>query len=410
MTYTLKFRSKILFLMASLVFGTCSAQVYEGKIGKSRITVCFGDTADSSDDGVYYYDRHKSLIYLSRDESKTKWFETEARGTDKVQAIWNLNQPVDFDDPSKRLSGEWGNPDGSIVYPIDLQLVGQRKDKNKDSQEACSSDAFHEKLERNLIRGLKPKFGEVVAFDGATTSQGGNKHKLQYQKVALSLDPKGEETDVSTVILNPGDKRYEQINSELISYVEYPGLRERQLSCRRETLRIGAPEGTWRLEMEPSFWTSEWLQVTIWHETNCGGPHPNEWKEIKIWNLDRQRLENLADWFVARDVEAQYYPNFLSLPATLLQSFKDKAALIYEREGLEECKEALPEAQNVFLLSLTPSGMGLMFDGFSYSRRICSYELGSNELLLPYKSLYPYLSETGKRNITAIIKSLDGIQ
>ena len=74
-----------------LIFGACSAQVYEGTIGKSRVTVCFGDAEDFSEDGVYYYDRHRSMIYLSRDKSKTNWFEKEERLSDEAQAVWNLN-------------------------------------------------------------------------------------------------------------------------------------------------------------------------------------------------------------------------------------------------------------------------------------------------------------------------------
>ena len=73
MSYLLQLKSKVLFLIPWLIFGTCSAQVYEATVGKSRLTVCFGDAEHFSENGVYYYDCHRSLIYLSRDESETKW-------------------------------------------------------------------------------------------------------------------------------------------------------------------------------------------------------------------------------------------------------------------------------------------------------------------------------------------------
>ena len=126
MSYLLQIKSKILLLIALLIFGTCNAQVYEGTIGKSRVTVCFGDTEDFSEDGVYYYDRHRSMIYLSRDKSKTNWLEKEERLSDKAQAVWNLNESVDFDVPRSRLTGKWRSPDGKKAYFIDLRLISRR--------------------------------------------------------------------------------------------------------------------------------------------------------------------------------------------------------------------------------------------------------------------------------------------
>jgi hypothetical protein len=397
MSYLLQLKSKILFLIALLIFGTCSAQVYEGTIGKSTVTVCFGDAEDFSEDGVYYYDRHRSLIYLSRDESKTKWFEKEARLSDQVQGVWNLKEPVDLDVPQSRLRGEWSNPDGSKVHPIDLQLVEQRKDKDKDAPEACGSDAFHEKLERSL----KPKFGEVVVFEGATTSQRGDRIKFQYQTVEIFLDPKSDVPDVRTVILNPGDQRYEQINRDLMSYSQYSGLKDRQFACRRETLRMGAPEGSWRLEIHPSLWTNDWLQVTMGHERFCGGPHPDGWEEVRVWNLLRGVEEDLAGWFEGGRVENKLKPNLLSVPTAILKSYMEKALLRYDKEGEDDCKKALPEAPNLFSLSLKPGGMQLWFEGFSYSMKSCA-----DELLLPYESLYPYLNVKGKENLASILNSI----
>ena len=359
--------------------------------------MCFGDAEDFSEDGVYYYDRHRSMIYLSRDKSKTNWFEKEERLSDEAQAVWNLNESVDFDVPRSRLTGKWSSPDGKKAYLIDLQLIARRTERDKDGPEACGSDAFHEKLERSL----KPKFGELVVFEGATTSQERNKRKFQYQTVEITLDPKSDEPDVRTVILNPGDQRYEQINRDLMSYSQYSGLKDRQFACRRETLRMGAPEGSWRLEIHPSLWTNDWLQVTMEHERFCGGPHPDGWEEVRVWDLLRGVEEDLASWFEGGRIENKLQSNLMSVPTAILKSYMEKALLRYDKEGEDDCKKALPEAPNLFSLSLKPGGMQLWFEGFSYSMKTCA-----DELLLPYESLYPYLNVKGNENLTSLLKSM----
>jgi hypothetical protein len=366
-------------------------QVYEGTIGSSKITVCFGDHEVTENEGVYYYDRYKEFLWLSRERSSKTWIEKTERFADKATGKWVLNEILNHRRPQAHLTGEWIGTTGSRVLPIRLTLA---LDQKHDEYGSCGSNAFHLKLEQPpaLERSAQK------SFKGGPPRPVNSADKFQYQVLNLTLKKDGY--SATTVILNPGDKRYEKINEVLKEYVTSEGLQKRHFDCRRSAISNLGSEGTYLLYASPSFWTNDWVDIIINTQNFCGGAHPNSWVEHRIWSLSDNAEVDLAEWFRSSGNKTQISSENLIWPEPKL--FKIIEASFYKQNPDDDCKENFKDMQKLFSLSLTTGGMEFDSVGFCHACRSCSFST-----VIPYKGLEPYLNEIGKERVASIVRSIE---
>jgi hypothetical protein len=120
----------------SFAAGISGPGVYQGTLGKNKVTACFNENGG----GSYYYQRHLKPIALTKQDTHgLQWQEKDNTGN------WQLDEVT-----QEKLTGNWSSDRSKNLLPLRLERL-----ESADGVKNCSSDAYNLPLEARpkLVKG-----------------------------------------------------------------------------------------------------------------------------------------------------------------------------------------------------------------------------------------------------------------
>jgi hypothetical protein len=317
----------------------CLAQVWKGTIGTVPMVMEFqNEGEDAAPVGRYYYrTSFVDLLLMSDDSKQGRWKELGPKG--KITGFITLTCAGGM------LTGMWASPDGTKTLPL--------------AAEAVPSGSYS----KTRLAALKPTVVERDAIG-----------KLKYELFkAPGVD------DVKGIRLMDGGKPVGDINGVLME--RFTEKLDEGLDCGALGRWRGYEDDTYGVKIEMSMvaWNKGFVVIAEEYSQYCGGLHPEYYSGATVYNLRTGRTEDISQWFV------QQYRKGISKESPLGKVIM-KA---YTQEG------TCPDSVEFTGEAAWPTAEGITFlPSASYSETACIEHVN-----VPYKSMAPYLSLSGKTNV-----------
>lgn len=168
-----------------------------------------------------------------------------------------------------------------------------------------------------------------------------------------------------------------------------------------------------------TFWSNNWLSLQTNSFSYCGGVHPNFSVDHQIYNLSTGKNENLQSWFKNKSTRSK-----LNLAICKEELTNPCKSLISEEHfdfASETCNAYRKEKKHANQKEITKSclediTLGVPY-GFGYGLGLSSKGMifrtsadgasgsGNYSILMPYQKILPFLNQTGKAHVQAIINA-----
>jgi hypothetical protein len=343
--------------------------VWQGTLGSQQVDACFG-TAESDEEGAYFYLRHLELITLVpppdvEDTGPSRsWIEN---GQDEVKpkpgdARWTLAPRKDGS-----LEGTWSQSGRSL--PVHLTRVAWN-----GRDEACGSMTFM------APRIVQPTVTRIPAnLDG-----------VAYTKLKVNVGAHFK-TDIETFELPATSPAAAKVNAQLAEAIPKVGgkLPPDYVVCAMTVARQSGGTGESGETLAPGFISRRWLAVEDVSNEYCGGAHPNTETMWRIWSLESGEAMDLWSWFGPGGASRNRYHSPVVGPGLR----KLLIAHWPQDEDGSDCNELGETAEG---WSIHPTREGLAFFT-ELDRGACS-----GEAVVPYGELAPVLSTQGKAAIASL--------
>lgn len=333
--------------------------VWQGKIGTLAVRVCLMDSSASWPRGSYYYLSQLEPIPLSRPEGNPVWAEDGA-----VKAHWTIASVT-----PERITGTWSS--GTRSLPLSLTRVPMGDDGELDG--ACQSDAF-----------LAPRIAAPRVV--AQPARAGN---FAYTKLQYQVGKSFEDVDLATMqipVQRPGDAA---INRTLRKQIDPAEGWVDYLGCMKGAIGLSGTDGEMVLGVEPSFVSSEWLGVEISQGGFCGGAHPYNSSEHRLFDRVSGKEVQLAQWLAPKGMTARWDAGARYWETRLLDPLRQLVVKALAPVADAECAGVVEDAET-WDLALTPQG--IRFEP-SLPRVVMAC---GDSVELSFAQLAPFLSPAGK--------------
>lgn len=352
-----------------------SGQLWNGTLGERTITACFD--AQHRGNGVYYDTVRLVPIRLQQADDTAPLVLNEIEGFDeRTGATWTFAAMRD-----DRRDGEWRQGDQTL--PIRLTAVRTALPENAAPEYAapCETNAFLAPL---LAGGETTTAREQ--FDGIEYTElnyeGPKRRGFEdYTVSAFMLDP-----------VRPGDAA---INRALARVLPDGTAGHPMGQCVGANITGAGGLGYLDEFLGPIFIAPQWLSVRRAGNGYCGGAHPNNFYELRVYDRDRGTQVDPALWF---GPEALIFyddptpgPGEIKRPiAGLSQALMEAVLANWPPYGTEpECIDAARSGTG-WQIGLTREG-AMFVPHFPHAMFACT-----EEIVLPWDKAGPFLSAEGR--------------
>ncbi|WP_242171693.1 MULTISPECIES: hypothetical protein [unclassified Pseudomonas] len=316
------------------------AGVWQGTLGKSAITACFNGA--DGEHGSYYYQRILMPIQLTQASDSAPWVETGNTG------FWKLDKPQ-----GDTLSGGWSKTKGGRPLPLSLQRI---------STDGCGSDAYNAPMEATPL----PVKTEKKSFENHAYLL-----KTQGAQVTLKL-----ESDSPAI---------QKINRQLAALAVNDEDQVDYFHERREYLGRNGSANTSEIEVEPTYWSSQFITVKFYRWTAGTGARGISWG-LHSWDLHTGESVDPWTWLGTNQEWYDAYSGHLKLPATF-------STWLAKQTTTDEGCPAVT-SYDTFDLSFNTQGLQL-------STRATG-DGCDNDLSFTWAQLEPVLTEQGKAALPSL--------
>jgi len=347
--------------------------VWQGKVGQAAVHVCMQQSSYGVS-GAYYYDKYRKVIVLRPPEAKVAsadslaWVERDDERPKNARNTWQLPLPV-----GPLLTGTWTDGRKQVVIQL-KRIISPSHDDIGD----CGSDAFNAPLERPV-----PVMESAAELDG-----------VAYRYLSTSVG-EGDSFSSNTFQLNGAGPTIQRINSELHKYFLGGGD---FYDCTRSLLEhFGEYGGEARSDTQPTLLLKNWLTVHVFRADSCGGAHPNAEDIYLVWNLKTGKIFNPWFWFHGRSAKVTANTGSSSdgsyNEVEVMDSLQKELLRRWPRND-DDCKNVPVDAHWM----LHPEKGGMVFTpSLPHAIYACT-----EDIVMPYAALKPYLNEKGKVEVAAI--------
>jgi hypothetical protein len=310
------------------------AGVWKGTLGKSAIVACFNGA--DGEHGSYYYQRILTPIQLTQASDNASWVETGNTG------FWVLQQPQ-----GDTLTGSWSKNSGDAPLPLNLQRV--------DAQ-GCGSDAYNAPMEAAPlpIKTEQKTFGE-------------HRYQLKTQGARVTLKLEGD------------SPAFQKINQQLAALAVSDDDQVNYLQERREYLGRNGSAYTSEIDVEPTYWSSQYITVRFYRWAAGTGARGISWG-LHSWNLQTGARVDPWTWFGGHQEWYDAFSGDVKLPTEF-------SRWLAQQTSADEGCPAIT-SYSTFDLSFNTQGLQL-------STRATG-DGCDNELNFTWEQLAPVLTEPGK--------------
>lgn len=362
---------RLVALIAALLLAPAAAQaaeapiidgVWKGTIGTLPVRVCLMDVSASYPHGSYYYLSQLKPIALEKPEGTMGWQEQSG-----AKARWSIALAG-----ANRVTGNWTTGDRTL--PVSLTRVVMGDDGELDG--ACMSDAF-----------MAPRITATRLVESPAKAG-----KLAYTKLKLEVGKWFEDVDIATFQIptqRPGDKA---INLALRGLIDPKQGRADYVSCMKGNLGLSGTDGELSFGAEPSFVSSEWIDVQVDEGNSCGGAHPNYSSTHMIFDRTSGKEVQLAQWLAPRGMSAKWDAGAKFWDTKMLDGLRKQVVAAMSPIEDADCQSAVAEA-DYWDLALTPTGIAFS-PSLPHVMQACA-----DDAELTFAQLAPYLSPAGKAGV-----------
>ena len=336
--------------------------VWEGTLGTSEVMVCFEESKGFGDNGVYYDRKHLKPIPLWQIEKGSGvWYYL---GGSEPEA-WKITSQ-----DGNTLTADWSRGEESAV--IRLNRIDWGKGEAR-APRPCSSREF----------SAPRTFTPVIKSERAVEA-GFAYRKLTWVRPEHFVDS-DRMTQIVTFELDPVEVGDAAINRELRSRLPDGSLDDYFMQCTMRRLSRDGFNGIVRSVYELEFANRRFLTVSMDDGGLCGGPHPDYWWKLQIF--DRQtgrKIDPESSWFTEAGFFESDDGRRRIRPALRKIVMKNYSAL---QEG--ECREEAETAE-FWRIGLIEAGLG--FNPASSSGRAPCRDV----VVVGWDELQPFLSAEGR--------------
>ena len=368
------------------------AGVWRGTIGTAAVQVCL-QHQDYGDAGAYYYLRHLGIISLGTLDRKagrgatagTVPVWTEAPFSDKAGKgpLWHITSVA-----AGHLRGTWS--DGAKTLPIDLTGVPLAAwGTDDDPLRVCGNKAFS-----------LPRFTPPVVTTRPARLMG-----AAYARVLINPGKQFQDSESETFQLSGTSPAIGRVNAELVKTVPTGPDNAMYFTCSMAALAQNGLDGDASSTLTPVVLTPGWLVVQVSESDDCGGAHPNTSLDYTTWDLHSGAKVNLYDWFTgAALTQTTNAPGTTDAYVTVAftPAFRKLIDRAYPRRD-SDCMEAERDA-DTWTPHLTPQGIAFT-PQFAHVEMACT-----DDAVIPFAILAPYLGASGKTHIAAFRADLAGLK
>ncbi|RZI21817.1 hypothetical protein EUX58_22035 [Pseudomonas sp. 770NI] len=329
-----------LAVIPSLATAAELAGVWQGTLGKSAITVCFNGA--DGEHGSYYYQRIRTPIQLTQANDNAPWVEEGNTG------FWALQKPQ-----GDTLSGAWSKIDGGAPLPLALRRIGT---------DGCGSDAYNAPMEAAPL----PIKTEKKTFHNHT-------YQLKTQGPRVTLKLAGDGPAV------------QKINQQLAALAVNDEDLTDYFYERREYLGRNGSVYTSEIEVEPAYWSSQFLTVRFYRWAAGQGAMGISWG-LHSWNLQTGESVDPWAWLGGHQQWHDAYSGHLKLPAAF-------STWLAKQTTIDEGCPAITDYSN-FHLSFNTQGLQLSTPA--------NGDGCDNDLAFTWEQLEPVLTAQGKAAVPSL--------
>ncbi|MFL1552909.1 hypothetical protein ACI77I_28175 [Pseudomonas sp. D47] len=316
------------------------AGVWQGTLGKSAVTACFNGA--DGEHGSYYYQRILTPIQLTQASDNAPWVEEDNTG------FWALQKPQ-----GDTLSGGWRKTKGGKPLPLTLQRI---------STDGCGSDAYNASMEAAPL-AVKTE-------------------KKSFENHAYLLKTQGAQV---TVKLEGDGPAIQKINRQLTALAINDEDQADYFHERREYLGRNGSAHTSEIDVEPTYWSSQFITVRFYRWAAGTGARGISWG-LHSWNLQTGESVDPWTWLGGRQEWYSAYSGHVELPATF-------SAWLAKQTTTDEGCPAITSYSS-FDLSFNTQGLQL-------STRATG-DGCDNDLSFTWEQLEPVLTEQGKAALPSL--------
>lgn len=292
------------------------AGVWEGTLGTQKIRTCF-DERSWGTFGAYFYLKHLRAIPLGQPDGASRIFVEGHNETDAKAPRWAINAVA-----RGKLSGHWQQ--GTKRLPIALSKMPA---KLEDEESPCGSMAF-----------------QGARFQQArTTSVRGTKDGVPITKWTFDPGRPFENVAISTFTLDLPGAAAGSINAKLRSVLPHSSDEADWQDCILGNAGSFGSDGEYDEAIEPLLITSGWLSVRHHGGYYCGGAHPENFSNLRTFDLVSGREVDPLDWLLPRAVKREDLGGGNGVYKTLTSEFVQMILKGWKAGGDaqdEECREA----------------------------------------------------------------------
>lgn len=316
------------------------AGVWQGTLGKSSITACFNGA--DGEHGSYYYQRILTPIQLTQATDNAPWVEDGNTG------FWALQKPQ-----GDSLSGAWSKIKDGKPLPLALKRIGT---------DGCGSDAYNAPMEAAPL----PIKTEKKTFENHPYQL-----KTQGARVTLALESDGP--------------AIQKINRQLAALAINDEDQDDYFHERREYLGRNGSAYTSEIDVNPTYWSSQFITVRFYRWTAGTGARGISWGQHS-WNLQTGERVDPWTWLGGQQEWYDAYSGHVKLPARF-------STWLAKQTSTDEGCPAIT-SYDTFDLSFNTQGLQL-------STRATG-DGCDNDLAFTWEQLEPVLTVQGKAAIPSL--------
>lgn len=310
------------------------AGVWQGTLGKSAITACFNGA--DGEQGSYYYQRILTPIQLTQAHNNAPWVEAGNTG------LWTLGKPQ-----GDTLAGAWSKTTDANSLPLALKRI---------STEGCGSDTYNAPMEAAPL----PVKTEKKSFEN-------HPYLLKAQGAQVTIKLAGDSQAI------------QKINQQLAALAVSDEAQADYFQERREYLGRNGSGYTSEIDVEPTYWSSQFITVKFYRWAAGTGARGISWG-LHSWNLQTGERVDPWTWLGGQQKWYDVYSGHVKLPARF-------SAWLAKQTTTDEGCQAITDSDS-FDLSFNTQGLQL-------STRATG-DGCDNDLSFTWAQLEPVLTEPGK--------------
>ncbi len=349
--------------------------LWTGTIGNQEVVACFFhfDLPQYSNESGYFYVRHAQRIALEpRRENANVWLEGDAQSPTGMWTFNNRHGDV--------LQGTWSDAAGNKSVPIRLKRF-----KTLSLGEAGSfSNGCNSEYDPVFNAAMNARIQKARISFGPTQTMAGKHYRmigaLDGAVETLELLDKSE----VVTALN------ERLRNELtVGMQEYYGC---GMGFGGESGVEQAPD--YNAAVRLAHLDAHWVTFVRSVGGFCGGAHPFFESIYSTWDLTTGKEVNLLTWLEQEKTRQNKFYTGYSIPDQLNKIIV--AAAVRER-GEDETDECLSVIRDNRSYQVSLGAQGLIFHStFAHVVQACDFSIE-----VPYDTLAPFLTKTGKDAISA---------